>query len=327
MKHRLSLSLFLLIVAGIACGIVIYFIAPKERSAEVLKEKISVTAEKVKEKELQQEPEIDKAATLFKKADSLTKAGKGKEALLIYRELISNFPDTEFSGETLLKMGKIYEKYGEDSKAISAYQEALGMLEDPRGIDKVHQRLGRLNIELLLSPRITPDSKLYEVKTGDTLFRIAAKFNATAEIIKKINRLKGDLIKPGMRFKIPTAVFSISIDKGENILVLKSNGHFFKSYRIATGKDNLTPSGIFKVVNKVLNPVWYKTGAIIPSGSPENILGTRWLGLSMKGYGIHGTTIPESIGTHCTEGCVRMRNEDAEEVFSMVSIGTDVEIE
>ena len=60
--------------------------------------------------------------------------------------------------------------------------------------------------------------------------------------------------------------------------------------------------------------------------SPENILGTRWLGISYPGYGIHGTTIPESLGSQSTSGCIRMLNEEVEELYSIVPYGTEVEI-
>ena len=65
---------------------------------------------------------------------------------------------------------------------------------------------------------------------------------------------------------------------------------------------------------------------MIPSESPENILGTRWLGFDMPGYGIHGTTQPDSIGKQATAGCVRMLNSEAEELYDLLPIGTEVTI-
>ena len=53
-----------------------------------------------------------------------------------------------------------------------------------------------------------------------------------------------------------------------------------KTYRVSTGKDNSTPIGTFKIVSKLVNPVWYSQGAIVPPESPENVLGTRWLSLT-----------------------------------------------
>jgi lipoprotein-anchoring transpeptidase ErfK/SrfK len=58
----------------------------------------------------------------------------------------------------------------------------------------------------------------------------------------------------------------------------------------------------------------------------SNPLGSRWMGLSAKGYGIHGTNVPTSIGKAASHGCIRMRKQDLEELFEMVTVGTIVEL-
>ena len=65
---------------------------------------------------------------------------------------------------------------------------------------------------------------------------------------------------------------------------------------------------------------------MIPAGDPKNVLGSRWLGISKPSYGIHGTTQPEAIGQSVTEGCVRMRNLEVEELYMLVPEGTEVVI-
>ena len=75
-----------------------------------------------------------------------------------------------------------------------------------------------------------------------------------------------------------------------------------------------------------MNPTWFKTGAIYPPGSPDNELGSRWLGFDKPGYGIHGTVEPQSIGKSVSRGCIRMLNQDVEEVYSMVPSGTQVTV-
>jgi len=65
---------------------------------------------------------------------------------------------------------------------------------------------------------------------------------------------------------------------------------------------------------------------MIPPGDPENILGTRWMGLDKESYGIHGTTDPKSLGLQATAGCVRMRNSEVEQLYSIVPVGTEVTI-
>ena len=179
----------------------------------------------------------------------------------------------------------------------------------------------------LFSKEITPDSISYTVKPGDSLYVLARKNKTTAEFIKKINDLKSDNIYPKMKLKIHTAPFSILVDKSKNTLVLYSNNLPVKKYSVATGKNNCTPVGEFKIKDKLVNPTWFKTGAILPPGSPENALGTRWMGFDKPAYGIHGTIQPKSIGTQASEGCIRMLNEDVEELYSIVPFDTKVTIQ
>ncbi len=90
----------------------------------------------------------------------------------------------------------------------------------------------------------------------------------------------------------------------------------------------ITPSGTFVITNKLWEPV-FRNGrnTIQPfNEDKENILGTRWIGLSNSPYGIHGTNAPETIGTYSTRGCIRMLNRDIEELFNVVPIGTSVVI-
>lgn len=113
-----------------------------------------------------------------------------------------------------------------------------------------------------------------------------------------------------------------------NTLCLYNGSTIVKSYKIAVGKKTTpTPLGSFKVVNKVVNPGWFPQGKDpIPAGVDYNPIGTRWIGLSEKSYGIHGTNQPKSIGKKASKGCIRMNNKDVEELFDLVSIGTTVQI-
>jgi lipoprotein-anchoring transpeptidase ErfK/SrfK len=86
-----------------------------------------------------------------------------------------------------------------------------------------------------------------------------------------------------------------------------------------------SPTGTYKIVNSIADPTWYTKGKIVGPGRC-NPLGTRWLGLSAKGYGIHGTNAPASIGRNASHGCIRMRNRDVEELFKMVAVGDQVEL-
>src|SRR5581483_9610586 len=66
-------------------------------------------------------------------------------------------------------------------------------------------------------------------------------------------------------------------------------------------------------------------GKVIPPGA-GNPVGTRWMGLSQKGYGIHGTNEPHSVGKAASHGCIRMGRRDLEDLFAQVRAGDVVEI-
>jgi lipoprotein-anchoring transpeptidase ErfK/SrfK len=103
-----------------------------------------------------------------------------------------------------------------------------------------------------------------------------------------------------------------------------------KKYPVAVGNPpSLTPEGRFKIVIKVVNPMWGGGGYAQPvaGGVPENPLGYRWMGLDLGGgveYGIHGNNAPYSIGTNASHGCVRMINSDVESLYEIVSVDTPV---
>jgi lipoprotein-anchoring transpeptidase ErfK/SrfK len=123
-----------------------------------------------------------------------------------------------------------------------------------------------------------------------------------------------------------TGTFDIYIDKSDNFLMVKNGEQVVKTYPISTGKDNSTPEGQFTITTKMEDPVWFKKGEVVPPGTPENHLGTRWLGFDLPQYGIHGTVEPHLIGQSVSHGCVRMRNEDVEELFVYIPYGTKVRI-
>lgn len=109
------------------------------------------------------------------------------------------------------------------------------------------------------------------------------------------------------------ASYSITVNINARRLHLIKNGKWFKSYPIAVGKIlTKTPTGTYRIINKQVNP-----------GGP---FGVRWMGLNRKGYGIHGTNNPSSIGKAVSHGCIRMYNKDVIELFNLVSVGTKVTI-
>jgi lipoprotein-anchoring transpeptidase ErfK/SrfK len=123
----------------------------------------------------------------------------------------------------------------------------------------------------------------------------------------------------------------IVIRRHANRLYLYSGTRFQRLFAVATGQTSYpTPLGRFRIVVKWRNPWWYPPNSPwaqgqqpIPPG-PDNPLGTRWMGLSAPGVGIHGTPSDASIGYSVSHGCIRMHIPQAEWLFNHVDIGTTV---
>ncbi len=155
----------------------------------------------------------------------------------------------------------------------------------------------------------------YVVRRGDSIYSIAQTFSLTTNDIFSANPRLNENLFIGQVLCIPENPLRLEfrINISAKTLSVYQNGVLIKEYPVATGKDTTpTPTGTFTVINKQLDP-----------GGPY---GTRWLGLSIKGYGIHGTNAPESIGTAASNGCIRMFNSDIEELFDITNTGTVVRI-
>ncbi len=109
-------------------------------------------------------------------------------------------------------------------------------------------------------------------------------------------------------------------------LALLEGNRVIKVYDVAVG-DPLSPSpaGEYQVVQRLENPTYYKPGVVI-GPSAQNPLGPRWIGLSVKGLGIHGTNRPDSIGKNASHGCIRLRNQDIKDLFARVHVGDHVSL-
>ena len=125
----------------------------------------------------------------------------------------------------------------------------------------------------------------------------------------------------------------IVIRRGVNELRYYDGAKLVRTFGVATGQSVYpTPTGTFSVVDMQYNPWWRPPDSPwaagkkpIPPG-PGNPLGTRWMGLSAPGVGIHGTPDDASIGYSVSHGCIRMHISDAEWLFHHVKLGTPVVI-
>ncbi len=132
----------------------------------------------------------------------------------------------------------------------------------------------------------------------------------------------------------PTLSKVILVRAGENMLYLYENGQIVKQWPVATGaKGYLTPEGIWRITDKIVNPSWHNPGsawarglpAVIGPG-PNNPLGTKALRLSAPAILIHATANRGSIGYSESHGCIRMTEENEAELFSLVGVGTRVAV-
>lgn len=192
---------------------------------------------------------------------------------------------------------------------------------------------GRLNMQLFLSDAPMPEKTTYVIQPGDSLDKISRVNKTTVDLIRKMNGIEGNLIYPGRRILIPAAPFILNVDKSDRTLDLTINGKILKRYSVGLGVNGKTPAGRFVTVVHQTNPDWTPPGGgIIPFGDPRNILGTRWMSIQdstrpeLKGFGIHGTPLRDSIGSETSNGCVRMLNEEVEELYLLIPRGTEVVI-
>lgn len=118
----------------------------------------------------------------------------------------------------------------------------------------------------------------------------------------------------------------IVVSSPDHKLALLDGERVVKIYDVAVGAPvSPSPSGEFQIVQRLENPGYYKPGVVIPPGK-GNPLGTRWMGLNVKGFGIHGTNRPDSIGKNASHGCIRLRNSDIEDLFARVQVGDRVSL-
>jgi L,D-transpeptidase ErfK/SrfK len=134
----------------------------------------------------------------------------------------------------------------------------------------------------------------------------------------------GSMTTPVAAQDAPVRRIVVSLE--DRKLALVEGGQVKKIYTVAVGKPTTpSPQGSFTIQRRVVNPTYQHDGRSIPPG-PANPVGSRWMGLSIRGYGIHGTNEPNSIGKAASHGCIRMAKADLEEFYALVNVGDQVEI-
>jgi lipoprotein-anchoring transpeptidase ErfK/SrfK len=179
-----------------------------------------------------------------------------------------------------------------------------------------------------LRPHLSKSLKGYNVRqrATRTLLKQAIRASSRGPVAVQYRTLKPKVTR--WNFK-PVVV----IRRGSHRLYLYKGAHmrFRASFGVAVGQPIYpTPTGKFTIVTKQRNPWWYPPNTAWAAGAspippgPGNPLGTRWMGLSASGVGIHGTPDAASIGYSASHGCIRMRIPDAEWLFERVEVGSTV---
>jgi len=145
------------------------------------------------------------------------------------------------------------------------------------------------------------------------------KDDKNARSMAKPSALAGSSASPARRRQI---VISIA----DRQLAVVDNGQVLKTYPIAVGaRHTPSPDSEFLIVNHAKDPTYRHGDKEIAPGK-DNPLGSRWMGLNLKGYGIHGTNVQSSVGKAVSHGCFRMRKQDVEELYTMVQVGDTVTV-
>lgn len=184
----------------------------------------------------------------------------------------------------------------------------------------------------------------YVVRRGDSLTSVGARFGVEVNTIAVANSLsplallrEGQELRIDNRHIVPAFLLNgILINIPQRMLFHFNQRDAIRAFPVGLGRpDWPTPSGRFTIVSKRENPVWNIPESIqeemrregktviscVPPG-PDNPLGTHWLGLSIPGYGIHGTIAPTSVYYFRTHGCIRLHPDDIAEIFPEVTLGT-----
>jgi L,D-transpeptidase ErfK/SrfK len=195
-----------------------------------------------------------------------------------------------------------------------------------------------------LSEKLVGREFVHTIQKSESLTSIGARFGVEAKFIAASNGLPPNvLLKEGGQLRVDNRHIvpsprgdGILINIPQRMLFYFRQGQLLHSYPVALGRaDWPTPTGQFNIITKEENPVWdvpksiqeemRREGKVVQErvpACPENPLGKHWMGLSIPGYGIHGTIAPTSIYQFRTHGCIRLHPDDMAGLFAEISTGT-----
>ncbi len=195
---------------------------------------------------------------------------------------------------------------------------------------KLVQAIATLNALVMTAPGGVPGVTVpYEIKPGESPVAIVSrqKLPYGPNLLLFWNHggnLDPRRLRAGERLLLPQETLSVRVSLERHLLGIYVGDALVKEFEVGSGKV-ATPTypGVYEVKDKFRNPDWTRPdGTVVPYGSPDNELGEAWIPITTPehptGYGIHGTIKPETVGTDCSNGCVRLRNPEAIEMVDWV---------
>jgi lipoprotein-anchoring transpeptidase ErfK/SrfK len=206
-------------------------------------------------------------------------------------------------------------------------------VEGCKGQSLARRAVGVVAILWIAAGALALQRPIYNVQTEARMIQMAGEAVARVTERKKQESEKpGPKIESRVGTKARRGVVRIVVSIPDRRLALIEDDRVVRIYPVAVGAAATpSPEGEFRIASRLENPSWYWPGKVIPAGS-ANPLGPRYLGLGLpagaayRGFAIHGTNEPQSIGRSASHGCIRLANRDAKDLFRRVRVGDRVEI-
>jgi hypothetical protein len=203
-------------------------------------------------------------------------------------------------------------------------------------VDELRTRHHQLVRRVVFDPANAARARRHVVEAGESLDRIAGTFRQQgvaleAGTLALVNRIDDPRrLRAGQSLRIPVDPVRCVVWKSSFLMAVYLGDQLVRAYWVAHGSDGHdTPETSFEVAEKIRNPDWHHDGDVIPFGDPRNPLGSwfvKFRHASYAGFGAHGTSDPESVGTKASLGCIRLLPEDIDEFARFVPRGATVEV-
>ena len=241
---------------------------------------------------------------------------------------------------TLIRAGEVVEARRLLSGTLRSQELAESEAEELRAA------LASLSAGMVFGPEMTPGdpfARLYTIRPGDALSKIASREGVKTNwrFVQRINGISNpSKIRSGQRIKLIQGPFHAEVDKSSHRMDIwlgeGDEAVFVRSFPVGLGEFSSTPHGAFRVRRggKMVNPSWTnpRTGERFAADDPLNPFGEFWIGLNgidphnlqERGFGIHGTIEPDSIGEDRSMGCIRLADGDVDLIYEMLTEGNSV---